>query len=68
MEFVVEKGYELEESFLVDCSILCQLMKFVGSGGGLIINFDVMLLGECIFWDLVIDILIIKGMLLNLCD
>lgn len=44
------------------------MIKFVGSGGGLIINFDVMLLGECVFWDFVIDILIIKGILLNLCD
>ncbi len=49
-EFAAEKGYELEESFPV-LSTLRQLTKFAGSGGGLTINFDAMLLGERIFWD-----------------
>jgi nucleoid-associated protein len=30
---------------------LQQLTKFAGSGGGLTINFDAMLLGERVFWD-----------------
>ncbi len=44
-EFAAEKGYELEESFPADRSTLRQLTKFAGSGGGLTINFDAMLLG-----------------------
>ncbi len=38
-----------------------QLTKFAGSGGGLTINFDAMLLGERIFWDPATDTLTIKG-------
>ncbi len=49
-EFTAEKGYELEESFPADRSTLRQLTKYAGSGGGLTINFDAMLLGERIFW------------------
>jgi nucleoid-associated protein len=50
-EFTAEQGYELEESFPADRSTLRQLTKFAGSGGGLTINFDAMLLGERVFWD-----------------
>ena len=60
-EFTAEKGYELEESFPADRSTLRQLTKFAGSGGGLTINFDAMLLGERIFWDPATDTLTIKG-------
>ncbi|MCS5960735.1 nucleoid-associated protein [Klebsiella pneumoniae subsp. pneumoniae] len=49
-EFTAEQGYELEESFPADRSTLRQLTKFAGSGGGLTINFDAMLLGERVFW------------------
>jgi nucleoid-associated protein len=45
-EFTADKGYELEESFPADRSTLRQLTKFAGSGGGLTINFDAMLLGN----------------------
>ena len=45
-QFTAEKGYELEESFPADRSTLRQLTKFAGSGGGLTINFDAMLLGN----------------------
>ncbi len=62
------KGYELEESFPADRSTLRQLTKFAGSGGGLTINFDAMLLGERIFWDPATDTLTIKGTPPNLRD
>ncbi|EFZ7089858.1 nucleoid-associated protein YejK [Shigella sonnei] len=67
-EFAAEKGYELEESFPADRSTLRQLTKFAGSGGGLTINFDAMLLGERIFWEPATDTLTIKGTPPNLRD
>ena len=66
--FTQEQGYELEESFPADRSTLRQLTKFAGSGGGLTINFDAMLLGERIFWDPATDTLTIKGTPPNLRD
>lgn len=66
--FTQEQGYELEESFPADRSTLRQLTKFAGSGGGLTINFDAMLLGERIFWDPVTDTMTIKGTPPNLRD
>jgi nucleoid-associated protein len=66
--FTAEKGYELEESFPADRSTLRQLTKFAGSGGGLTINFDALLLGERIFWDPATDTLTIKGTPPNLRD
>ena len=67
-EFTQQQGYELEESFPADRSTLRQLTKFAGSGGGLTINFDAMLLGERIFWDPATDTLTIKGTPPNLRD
>ncbi|WP_058911861.1 nucleoid-associated protein YejK [Entomohabitans teleogrylli] len=67
-EFTSEQGYELEETFPADRSTLRQLTKFAGSGGGLTINFDAMLLGERIFWDPATDTLTIKGTPPNLRD
>ena len=67
-EFTTEQGYELEESFPADRSTLRQLTKFSGSGGGLTLNFDAMLLGERIFWDPATDTLTIKGTPPNLRD
>lgn len=66
--FTAEQGYELEESFPADRSTLRQLTKFAGSGGGLTLNFDALLLGERIFWDPVTDTLTIKGTPPNLRD
>ncbi|AUX73159.1 nucleoid-associated protein YejK [Erwinia pyrifoliae] len=66
--FTQEQGYELEESFPADRTTLRQLTKFSGSGGGLTLNFDAMLLGERIFWDPVTDTLTIKGTPPNLRD
>ncbi|MCE1704545.1 nucleoid-associated protein, partial [Enterobacter hormaechei] len=60
-QFSQEKGYELADSFPADRGTLRQLTKFAGSGGGLTINFDAMLMGERIFWDPVTDTLTIKG-------
>ncbi|SPX53813.1 Nucleoid-associated protein NdpA [Klebsiella pneumoniae] len=51
-----------------DRSTLRQLTKFAGSGGGLTINFDAMLLGERVFWDPATDTLTIKGTPPNLRD
>ncbi|MGD8162127.1 nucleoid-associated protein YejK [Pantoea alhagi] len=67
-QFTQEQGYELEESFPADRTTLRQLTKFAGSGGGLTINFDAMLLGERIFWDPATDTLTIKGTPPNLRD
>ena len=67
-QFTAEQGYELEESFPADRSTLRQLTKFAGSGGGLTINFDAMLLGERVFWDPATDTLTIKGTPPNLRD
>ncbi|QZN97285.1 nucleoid-associated protein YejK [Symbiopectobacterium purcellii] len=66
--FSQEQDYELEESFPADRSTLRQLTKFAGSGGGLTINFDALLLGERIFWDPTTDTLTIKGTPPNLRD
>lgn len=66
--FTQEQGYELEESFPADRSTLRQLTKFAGSGGGVTLNFDAMLLGERIFWDPATDTLTIKGTPPNLRD
>ncbi|WP_168428450.1 nucleoid-associated protein YejK [Erwinia amylovora] len=66
--FTQEQGYELEESFPADRSTLRQLTKFAGSGGGVTLNFDAMLLGERIFWDVNTDTLTIKGTPPNLRD
>ncbi|KOC87680.1 nucleoid-associated protein YejK [Winslowiella iniecta] len=66
--FTQEQGYELEETFPADRSTLRQLTKFAGSGGGLTLNFDAMLLGERIFWDPATDTLTIKGTPPNLRD
>lgn len=59
--FTQEEGYALEETFPADRSTLRQLTKFAGSGGGLTLNFDALLLGERIFWDAATDTLTIKG-------
>ncbi|WP_159280964.1 nucleoid-associated protein YejK [Rahnella variigena] len=67
-EFTQEQGYQLEETFPADRSTLRQLTKFAGSGGGLSINFDAMLMGERIFWDPATDTLTIKGTPPNLRD
>ncbi|WP_318495676.1 nucleoid-associated protein YejK [Photobacterium leiognathi] len=67
-EFTSKQGYELEESFPVDRTAMRKLTKFVGSGGGMTLNFDSMLLGERIFYDAETDTLTIKGTPPNLKD
>ncbi|PWC10338.1 nucleoid-associated protein YejK [Brenneria roseae subsp. americana] len=67
-QFSTEQGYELEDSFPADRSTLRQLTKFAGSGGGISLNFDALLLGERIFWDPATDTLTIKGTPPNLRD
>ncbi len=67
-DFTREQDYSLEESFPADRGTLRQLTKFAGSGGGLTLNFDAMLLGERIFWDPTTDTLTIKGTPPNLRD
>lgn len=66
--FTREQGYELEAHFPADRGTLRQLTRFAGSGGGLTINFDALLLGERIFWDPATDTLTIKGTPPNLRD
>ncbi|MFV9997433.1 MAG: nucleoid-associated protein YejK [Arsenophonus endosymbiont of Dermacentor nuttalli] len=60
-EFTQQNGYHLAESFPPDRATLKQLTKYSGSGGGLTINFDALLLDERVFWDPVTDTLTIKG-------
>lgn len=67
-QFTARQDYKLEESFPADRNTLRQLTKFSGSGGGLTINFDAMLLDERIFWDPVSDTLTIRGTPPNLRD
>ncbi|KGD72254.1 MULTISPECIES: nucleoid-associated protein YejK [Tatumella] len=67
-DFTRQQDYSLEESFPADRGTLRQLTKFAGSGGGLTLNFDAMLLGERIFWDPATDTLTIKGTPPNLRD
>lgn len=44
------------------------LIKYLGLGKGVMISFNVELLGMCLIWDELNDILIIKGLFVNLCD
>ena len=66
--FAQEGNYGLEDAFPADRSMLRQLKKFSGSGGGVTINFDAALLGERIFWDPQSDTLTLKGLPPNLRD
>ncbi|WP_070967658.1 nucleoid-associated protein YejK [Vibrio sonorensis] len=68
LDYTQEQGYELEESFPGDRTTVRKLTKYVGSGGGLSINFDSLLLGERIFYDPETDTLTIKGTPPNLKD
>lgn len=67
-QFSTEQGYQLEERFPADRGTLRQLTKFAGSGGGISLNFEAILLGERIFWDAATDTLTIKGTPPNLRD
>lgn len=61
MTYSQDNGYELDDSFPADTSVLRKLTKYVGGGGGLSISFDSLLLGERIFYDKDTDTLTIKG-------
>ncbi|TCW00266.1 nucleoid-associated protein YejK [Biostraticola tofi] len=67
-DFSASQGYDLADSFPADRGTLRQLTKFAGSGGGITLNFDALLLGERIFWDPATDTLTIKGTPPNLRD
>lgn len=67
-QFSNDQGYQLEDSFPADRGTLRQLTKFAGSGGGVSINFDALLMGERVFWDPATDTLTIKGTPPNLRD
>ncbi|MDR0806176.1 MAG: nucleoid-associated protein YejK [Enterobacteriaceae bacterium] len=67
-QFTNDNGYELEEHFPADRGTLRQLTKFSGSGGGITMSFDALLLGERVFWDPASDTLTVKGLPPNLRD
>ncbi|SHO55996.1 nucleoid-associated protein YejK [Vibrio quintilis] len=67
-DYTQSHGYELEDSFPADRSTVRKLTKYVGSGGGLNVSFDSLLLGERIFYDPETDTLTIKGTPPNLKD
>ncbi|GKX56026.1 nucleoid-associated protein [Leminorella grimontii] len=67
-QFTQDNGYQLEDHFPADRSTLKQLTKFNGSGGGVTISFDALLLGERVFWDPATDTLTLKGLPPNLRD
>ncbi|MDW6093361.1 nucleoid-associated protein YejK [Vibrio rhizosphaerae] len=67
-DYTQSHGYEIEESFPADRSTVRKLTKFVGSGGGLNVSFDSLLLGERVFYDPESDTLTIKGTPPNLRD
>ncbi|KUI98711.1 nucleoid-associated protein YejK [Vibrio sp. MEBiC08052] len=67
-DYAQSHGYELEESFPADRSTVRKLTKYVGSGGGLNLSFDSLLLGERVFYDPESDTLTIKGTPPNLRD
>jgi nucleoid-associated protein len=58
----------LPEHFPVDRTVTRQLTKYVGSGGGLSLQFDAALLNDRIFYDPETDTLTIKGTPPNLKD
>ncbi|EOX1529968.1 nucleoid-associated protein YejK [Vibrio cholerae] len=60
-KYTKDNGYELTESFPVDSGCMRKLTKFIGSGGGINISFDSLLLGERVFYDPETDTLTIKG-------
>ncbi|MEI8634890.1 nucleoid-associated protein YejK [Vibrio sp. PP-XX7] len=67
-DYTQSHGYALEESFPADRSTVRKLTKYVGSGGGLNVTFDSLLLGERVFYDPETDTLTIKGTPPNLRD
>ncbi|CAJ0992023.1 Nucleoid-associated protein YejK [Pantoea sp. Nvir] len=51
-EFTQERGYNLEENFLVDRNThYVSSLNLLAAEGGLTLNFDALLLGNCIFWE-----------------
>lgn len=68
IDYAVEQGYELEESFPGDNASVRKLTKYVGAGGGINISFDSLLLSERVFYDPETDTLTIKGTPPNLRD
>jgi len=66
--FTQEQGYDIEHSFPGDSATIKKLKKFVGSGGGINITFEQILLGERVFYDPETDTLTIKGTPPNLRD
>lgn len=67
-DFTEHQETALPESFPVDRSVTRQLTKYVGSGGGLSVQFDAALMNERVFYDPETDTLTIKGTPPNLKD
>lgn len=67
-QFLKDETYQLDSHFPADRGVLRQFTKYVGSGGGISLSFDVDLLGDRIHWNPETDSLTIKGLPPNLRD
>ncbi|RJX68705.1 hypothetical protein DZ860_17070 [Vibrio sinensis] len=65
---IIDRLCALDPQFPIERRALKHLTKFVGSGGGISLTFDGLLLDERIFYDPETDTLTIKGTPPNLRD
>ena len=67
-QFVTDTETPLEETFQPDKTVLKQLAKFSGQGGGITLSFDRNLYGDKVKYDAHTDTLVIRGIPPNLKD
>ncbi|WP_100657416.1 nucleoid-associated protein YejK [Alteromonas flava] len=67
-QFVQDSETVIEETFQPDKTVIKQLAKFSGQGGGITLNFDRHLYGDKVKYDAHTDTLVIRGIPPNLKD
>ena len=67
-QFVEDSEAQLDDSFQPDKTVLKQLAKFSGQGGGITLSFDRKLYGDTVRYDSATDTLVIRGIPPNLKD